>query len=93
MTRGEGISFSLVIRRRSSWTDGATFTAPSSKAEYAEVVSAAYTTGRPFSLPTRVDTVLLAVGAPLSSVLKGSVNWRVVYDDGEAIVFRETGRS
>ena len=35
-----------------------------------------------------VDTVLLAVDAPLSSVLKASTNWRVIYDDGIAIVFR-----
>jgi hypothetical protein len=36
-----------------------------------------------------VDTVLLAVDAPLSSTLKGSANWRAVYDDGIAIVFRQ----
>ncbi len=35
-----------------------------------------------------VDTVLLPVDAPLAGTLKESRQWRVVYDDGMAIVFR-----
>ena len=35
-----------------------------------------------------VDTILLPVGAPLAGALKQSQKWRVVYDDGMAIVFR-----
>jgi len=35
-----------------------------------------------------VDTVLLSTKAPLAGALKESHNWRVVYDDGVAIVFR-----
>lgn len=35
-----------------------------------------------------VDTVLLPVDAPLASTLKESRQWRPVYDDGRAIVFR-----
>jgi hypothetical protein len=35
-----------------------------------------------------VDTVLLPVGTPLSSVLKECRRWRPIYDDGTSIVFR-----
>jgi hypothetical protein len=35
-----------------------------------------------------VDTVLLPVDAPLTGVLKECRRWRVVHDDGTAIVFR-----
>ncbi len=35
-----------------------------------------------------VETVLLPVEAPLTGALKASPRWRVVYDDGMAIVFR-----
>jgi hypothetical protein len=35
-----------------------------------------------------VDTVLLPADAPLAGALKESSRWRVVYDDGDAIVFR-----
>ncbi len=35
-----------------------------------------------------IDTILLHPDAALATVLKGSSRWRVVYDDGIAIVFR-----
>ncbi|MCS7314513.1 MAG: hypothetical protein RMI94_10685 [Bryobacterales bacterium] len=35
-----------------------------------------------------IETVLLPVDAPLAGALKASSAWRVVYDDGIAIVFR-----
>lgn len=35
-----------------------------------------------------IETVLLPVDAPLTGALKASPAWRVVYDDGAAIVFR-----
>jgi hypothetical protein len=35
-----------------------------------------------------VDTVLMPPDAPLAATLKESRHWRVVYDDGAAIVFR-----
>lgn len=37
-----------------------------------------------------IDTVLLPAGASLASTLKESGRWRVVYDDGIAIVFRRS---
>ena len=42
-----------------------------------------------------VDTILLPPSAPLSGALKESSRWRVVYDDGVALIFRpaeKTGR-
>lgn len=38
-----------------------------------------------------VNTILMPVDAPLTGALKESRNWRVVYDDTRAIVFRKTG--
>ena len=38
-----------------------------------------------------VDTILLPPDAPLASAIKESRHWRVVYDDGNAIVFRAAG--
>src|ERR1019366_6066033 len=35
-----------------------------------------------------VDTILLPTSAPLAGALKESSRWRVVYDDGVALVFR-----
>jgi hypothetical protein len=35
-----------------------------------------------------IDTILLSPGRPLATTIKGSSRWRVVYDDGVAIVFR-----
>jgi hypothetical protein len=40
-----------------------------------------------------VHTVLLPVKAPLAGALKESARWKVVYDDGLAIVFRPAPRS
>src|ERR1017187_1914658 len=40
-----------------------------------------------------VDTVLLPPNAPLSGALKESSRWRVVYDDGVALVFRSASRT
>ncbi len=35
-----------------------------------------------------VDTILMPPGTPLAGALKESARWRVVYDDGVAVVFR-----
>jgi len=39
-----------------------------------------------------VDTVLLPTDAPLAGALKESSRWHVVYDDGDAIIFRTGSR-
>ncbi len=38
----------------------------------------------------RVDTILLPINAPLSGALKESTRWRLVFDDGVALVFRSS---
>ena len=40
-----------------------------------------------------VDTILLPPGTPLTGALKESSRWRVVYDDGIALVFRSASRT
>jgi hypothetical protein len=40
-----------------------------------------------------VDTVLMPSNSPLTGALKESSRWRVVYDDGVALVFRQTGQA
>ena len=40
-----------------------------------------------------VDTILMPPNAPLSGALKESSRWRVVYDDGIALVFRPVSRT
>jgi hypothetical protein len=40
-----------------------------------------------------VDTILMPPSAPLSGALKESSRWRVVYDDGIALVFRLVSRA
>jgi hypothetical protein len=40
-----------------------------------------------------VNTILMPTGAPLSGALKESSRWRVVYDDGIALVFRSVSRA
>jgi hypothetical protein len=82
----------LVYRRYPAkvFIDGRSdFYGPAFEADYGEVLGAQYNWEAILST-NEVDTVLLAVDAPLSSALKGSPNWRVVYDDGVAIVFRAT---
>jgi len=40
-----------------------------------------------------VDTILLPPSAPLAGALKESIRWRVVYDDGVALVFRPASQT
>ncbi len=40
-----------------------------------------------------VNTILLPTSAPLAGALKESARWRVVYDDGVAVVFRPSERA
>jgi hypothetical protein len=82
----------LVYRRYPArvFVDGRSdFYGPAFEAEYADVLSARYNWEAVLAA-YGVDTVILAVDAPLSSTLKNSSNWRAVYDDGVAIVFRAT---
>jgi hypothetical protein len=80
----------LIYRRYPAkvFVDGRSdFYGPAFEAEYADVLGVRYNWESTLAAHD-VDTVLLAVDAPLSSVLKASRNWRAVYDDGVAIVFR-----
>jgi hypothetical protein len=38
-----------------------------------------------------IDTILLSPATPLAGALKESARWRLVYDDGVALVFRSAG--
>jgi hypothetical protein len=40
-----------------------------------------------------IDTILMPVDSPLAGAVKESRRWRVVYDDGRAIVFRLAGET
>ena len=40
-----------------------------------------------------VNTILLPVNAPLAGALQESSHWRLVYDDGVALVFRPAGKA
>ena len=40
-----------------------------------------------------IDTILLPPTAPLAGALKESSRWRVVYDDGVALVFRPSAKN
>ncbi|HWC99957.1 MAG TPA: hypothetical protein VG456_24525 [Candidatus Sulfopaludibacter sp.] len=40
-----------------------------------------------------VDTILMPPGSPLTGALKESARWRVVYDDGVAVVFRSAAKA
>jgi hypothetical protein len=59
--------------------------------EYLDIVNVKYCWQRHLD-EYGVDTVLLPPDAPLAGALKESSRWRVVYDDGVAIVFRTGAR-
>jgi hypothetical protein len=82
----------LIYRRYPAkvFVDGRSdFYGPAFEAEYAAVMGVRYN-WEAILAAHGVDTVLLAVDAPLAGALKGSHNWQAVYDDGVAIVFRAT---
>jgi hypothetical protein len=60
--------------------------------KYLDVVSVKYDWEKTLS-GFGVDTILLPPSAPLTGVLKESSRWRVVYDDGIALVFRSVSRT
>jgi hypothetical protein len=55
--------------------------------KYLEIVQVKYKWQR-YLNEYGVDTVLLPTDAPLAGALKESSRWHVVYDDGDAIIFR-----
>jgi hypothetical protein len=59
--------------------------------KYLDIVSVNYNWQR-YLNEYGVDTVLLPTDAPLAGALKESSRWHVVYDDGDAIVFRTGAR-
>jgi len=59
--------------------------------KYLEIVQVKYNWQRHLN-EYNVDTVLLPADAPLAGALKESSRWHVVYDDGDAIVFRTGAR-
>ena len=79
----------LIYRRPRAkvFVDGRSdFYGPEFEAKYTDISNVRYNWESILSV-YGVDTVLLAVDAPLSSALKGSANWNALYDDGIAIVF------
>jgi hypothetical protein len=75
------------------FTDGRSdFYGPDFGKKYLDVLNVSYgwekTLGR-----YSVDTILLPPSAPLAGALKESARWRVVYDDGVALVFRSAGQA
>jgi hypothetical protein len=68
------------------------FYGPDFEKKYQDVLNVAYgwekTLGR-----FGVDTILLPPSAPLAGALKESARWRVVYDDGVALVFRSARKT
>lgn len=60
--------------------------------QYLEIVSVKYNWQQHLD-KYGVDTVLLPTDAPLAGALKESSRWHVVYDDGDAIVFRTAART
>jgi hypothetical protein len=55
--------------------------------EYCDIMNVKYDWERTLA-GYGVDTILLSPDAPLASTIKESRHWRVVFDDGNAIVFR-----
>lgn len=60
--------------------------------KYADVLSVKYGWEKILS-SFGVDTILLPPNAPLTGALKESSRWRIVYDDGIALVFRSGART
>ncbi len=84
----------LIYRRYPAkvFVDGRSdFYGPEFEAEYAGVSGVRYDWEDILTV-RGVDTVLLAVDAPLAGALKASANWQVLFDDGIAIVFHRSPR-
>jgi len=60
--------------------------------KYLDVITVAYGWEKTLSR-FGVDTILMPPGTPLAGALKESARWRVVYDDGVAVVFKSTQKT
>jgi hypothetical protein len=82
----------LIYSGRKVFVDGRTdFYGPDFENEYFDVLNVKYGWEKTLS-KFAVDTILMPPSAPLTGALKESSRWRVVYDDGIAVVFRANGR-
>ncbi len=85
---GDYLIYQLAPKGNKVFVDGRSdFYGPKFCEEYIGLLSVKYDWEQTLAR-YRVDTVLLPPNSPLASTLKESRHWRVIYDDGSAIVFR-----
>jgi hypothetical protein len=89
---GDYLIYRLYPRTKVFMDGRSDFYGPDFEQKYQEVLNVSYgwekTLGR-----YDVDTILLPPSAPLAGALKESARWRVVYDDGVALVFRSAQKT
>ena len=88
---GDFLIYNLYPRNRVFIDGRSDFYGKKFEEKYLDIVAVKYTWQR-YLDEYGVDTVLLPTDAPLTGALKESSRWRVVYDDGDAIVFRAGAR-
>jgi hypothetical protein len=89
---GDYLIYSLYPDRRVFVDGRSDFYGDDFEQKYVDVLSVKYDWEKTLS-GFGVDTILLSPTAALSSALKESSRWRVVYDDGIALVFRSESRT
>jgi len=83
----------LIYRGRKVFVDGRSdFYGDDFEGKYIDVLNVNYGWEKTLN-GFAVDTILLPPTAPLTGALKESSGWRVVYDDGIALVFRSAQRA
>jgi len=83
----------LIYRGRKVFVDGRSdFYGDDFEGKYIDVLNVNYGWEKTLN-GFAVDTILLPPTAPLTGALKESSKWRVVYDDGIALVFRSAQRA
>jgi len=83
----------LIYRGRKVFVDGRSdFYGDDFENNYIDVLNVKYGWEKTLSR-FGVDTILLPPSAPLTGALKESSRWRVVYDDGMALVFRSANQT
>jgi hypothetical protein len=84
---GDYLIWSLYPTQR-VFVDGRTdFYGPAFGRQYMEILNVNYDWERILNR-FGVDTILMPPGAPLTGALKESSRWKLVYDDGVAVIFR-----